>query len=803
MFISLVRLQIIAFCLSAILACTGKVSTESSVQNAVEAMAEQNSVSLISNSTQSQNKCETGNKIIIQVALSTVAKYYCRDKSKLMDSVKLGPVCEGGVSISSLNIDSSVKDCHEITVCGKKFSSAVDITKRIDGTTVQRLTFENLPWGCEGHIEASSDQKFENGEIQKISLQVLPPSCPFCEIVNSVTCSMCNTTNSVDTQFVAGQIIPIYCTGGCAQCRYPPVGSPSASVASNNEMVNHGSIRPFYSSANAICGQLCTQVQQIRVCNNGKWIAGDDALMHTQCQEPAAASCMVGNSSIFFNGLASILGLKPSLKKMEASGNGVTCAQCQAGACASCTTAGGSPGYKLYTNTSVPNGSSCDSISQCQTCVDNLFQGNPIYKYSSCSVLAASCTQRQLLSPISSGIKAVFYNGGSCDPISLTCVNGTWKDSNNTIIPQSAVDNYSDQCVQSSDCMTRGGISILNNSNQYVFDTNLVDSTDNCFSSTHYQYLGCTNGAVSPSDPGPNFKYKECKTKTCVDPRDPTKVIGAGVIVSYWAQREAVCSSLPDPATFCNNNKITISCPSTGGTASLSPASSSGLAGYTYTSCTVPSSCSACGFNKTDANNINISIGSSSMLFKNKQSDLCQSIGKSFTCQIVNNVPKMVDTSGANEKPDDYPYFNCSPTGGTDQGSLGGTGGGTGNDSGPGAAIKKRFGSTDGSGGPGLGCTDAVACAKQYSGASLPTKTNFTPCLLPWPSRVGEIEFYGAIVAFSANGLSLASGTTDTVCVTKPDLCSNHRQSRTCQYPKWTGSDEYKYPNCIEKASCP
>tara|TARA_B110001454_G_scaffold219200_1_gene251789 strand:+ start:12674 stop:15088 length:2415 start_codon:yes stop_codon:yes gene_type:complete len=803
-FIGVVRFYLLAFIIACLAGCTGKVSTESSVQNAVEAMAQQSSVTLISNSTQSQNKCETGNKIVVQVALSTVAKFYCRDKSKLMDSVKLGPVCDGGVTIKNLTVNRDVKDCHELTVCGRSHSSAVDITKRIDGTTVQRLTFENLPWGCEGHIEASSDPKFESGEIQSISMQILPPSCPFCEAFNGVSCNQCSTASSGETMFVAGQIIPKTCTGNCAQCKYPPTGSPSASFVSSSEMVAHAGIRPFYTSGNAICGQLCTQIQQIRVCNNGKWVPGDDTVLHTQCQEPAPSSCMTGNSVGFFKGLTRKFGLNSGLQTMAAGGDGVTCAQCSAGSCATCTTAGGSQGYKLYTQTSVPNGSSCDSVSQCQTCVDNLFQGNPAYKYGSCSVLAASCTQRLLNSPVASGSKQTFYNGGSCDPIVLTCANGSWKDSNNAAVTQTTADSYSDQCVQSSDCVTKGGISILNNTNQYVFDTNLVDSTDNCYSTNHFRYIGCANGAVSPSDPGTSFKYKECKTKTCVDPRDPAKTINAGVVVSYWAVGEATCSSLPDPATYCNNNKVTFTCAPTGGAAVISPANATGLAGYTYSACKVPPSCSACVVNKTDANNINVSIGSSTMLFKNKQSDLCQSVGKSFTCQSSgNSSPKLVDSTGAGEKHEDYPYLNCSPTGGGDEGSLGGTGGGNGNDNGPGSAIKKRFGATDGSGGAGLGCVDAVSCALQFSGASLPTKTNFTPCVLPWPSRVSEIEFYGTIVAFSSRRATIASGTNDTVCVTKPDLCSNHRQSRTCQYPTWTGAEEFKYPNCVEKASCP
>lgn len=794
-----------------LISCTGKVNNESSIKSAVESMAQQNSVTLISNSTQAQNKCESGNKVVLQVALSSIAKYFCRDTSRLMDSMRLGPVCDGGANIVPLEVDRSVKDCHELTLCGKKYVSSVDITQRIDGTSVQQLTFDDLPWGCQGGIEASVDPNFSNGEVQTVSLQVLPPSCPFCEAVNGVTCETCISKSSSENIFVAGQLIPKTCSGaGCATCLYPPANSPSSSLnLGTPESISHGGTRAFYSTAIAVCGQPCMQVQQIRVCNNGNWVPGNDINFPTQCQEPASNSCVITNS--FFNRISNsvkdTLGInsKPNLKKMDASDT-VTCSDCQSGACGTCTTVGGTPGFTLYSSTTVPYGSTCEAVNNCQACSGGFFQGSTAYKYKTCAVLSAPCRQHLINPDVSSGSSRVFYNGGSCDPINLQCVNGVWKDSSDSAISQATVESYSDQCVRPTDCVTQGGISILNGNSQYVFNTNEVDSTDSCYSSSHYKYLGCASGAISPSDPGTSFRYKDCKTKTCKDPRDPLKTINAGATLSYWSVASANCSSLPDPSTYCNNNKVTFTCATTGGTATISPAGSTLLANYTNTSCNIPASCSSCVFNKTDASSINVTVNSTISLFKTNTSNLCQGVGAVFKCVagIGNNPPALSDNTGGTANAADYPYLNCSPTGGNDQGSLGGTGGGTGNDSGPGSALKKRFGASEGSSAGGvLGCVDAVNCPANYSKATQPFDILFSPCLLPWANQVGEIEFYGSFNAFSLNGLRLATGTTDTVCVVKPDLCSNHRQSRTCHFPTMTGSRDFVYPNCVEKESCP
>ena len=749
--------------------CTGKINNESSIQSAVESMAAQNSISLISNSTQSQNKCEVGNKVVLQVALSSIAKYYCRDSSTLMNSVKLGPICDGGVTIVPMQVDNSVRDCHELTLCGKKFDSVVDVTQRIDGTAVQQYTFNDVPWGCNALVEASTSEKFDDPDSsQSIRLQVLPPSCPFCQATNGVTCKACSSSNSSNMQFVAGQFIPITCGAqACAQCRYPPNDSPTSSMPGVVAvMVDHAGVRPFYTRANTICGQTCTQVQQVRVCNNGAWVAGSDINFPTQCQEPNPNLCTApsANSSV----ANKLMSGQPALRKMGAEGNGiVTCSECQSGGCETCTAADGfTIGYKKYSQLTVPFGSTCSSFYQCQPCtVGGLFQGGTEYQYGACTVLPAPCTQKTFTAPFQSGsAPIILYNGGQCEPISLQCISGVWK---NTVtaatVSQAVIDTYTQSCELPKNCTTAAGIVVLEGVSKTVFSIRESGAPNTCYNGTNNKVLDCRNGQLVSGDPGVSYKYESCELKKCEDPRNAANKINAGVTVTAWSVDPPNCSSLPTPQEYCDKNKVTLACPATGGTAVITPITATNLSAYVKTSCTVPDSCLGCRTLKNDVGYTTVDIDKSSTFFKSNKSDLCQSIAKTFTCKPGTGgaSAKLIDNTGAAESDANYPFFNCSPTGGVDEGSLGGTGGGTGNDNGPGSALKKRFGESDGGGGPGGPCADATNCGSNYSYPSQSTMTMFTPCLLPWPGKIGEIEFYGSVIAFKKE------------CVILPDRCSN------------------------------
>lgn len=780
-----------------LMACGGTVQPpETTVNSSVQAMAETNSLTLVSNSTQSQKQCASANSITLQIALSSQKRFYCRDRSRLMDSARLGLTCQGGVTIVNPSVDSKVVDCADVTVCGVMATSTTNVAQRVDGSFVKQMKFENLPWGCQGLVEASSDPGFSATQSKTVQFQILPPTCRYCATLSGLTCGNCPTA-TVDSDVVAGQVIPKTCPGGCATCAYL-----------GGVQVNHGDTRAFYSSSNVGCGQRCGSVQTTRVCNNGSWVPSSQDSFSMTCMEPAAAACIrpASVASVSVRSIASTMwGLfqtsstvsTRSVQRVQADGT-ATCADCQAGACTACKTAAGESGYRLYSQITPPAGGTCESVSECMTC-DNrgLFQGDPSFKYPSCTI--PRCTASALSSPASDGETKTFYasGSGSCSPMSLLCSNGSWFRGA-SLVSQTTVNSYVTSCNSSNDCTTQGGVTVLNGQTIYVFKTNLVAAGASCYSNGNYASVNCVSGVIAPADPGVDYKFTSCAGASCTDPTYAagTRTIPGGTTRTFYKIASTDCSSA-NPQAVCDANSIAVTCPNTGGTATISPAGVTPTQ-YSYSSCTVPTSCSACSVTTNDSGRVSVNVGFPLTLYSAPSAQFCAPISATFNCNAGagGTSPALVGSAG--ESISSYPYLRCTSSG-VDEGSLGGTGGGTGNDSGPGSALKKRFGSGDGSGGSGAGCLDATKCLKRDAFALMPRPYLLAPCLLPWGTA--ELEYYGSIIAFG--GAPLLSGTTDTICVTKPQTCSQFRQVRTCHYPGLTGSTTYRFPSCVERDVCP
>ncbi len=332
-----------------------------------------------------------------------------------------------------------------------------------------------------------------------------------------------------------------------------------------------------------------------------------------------------------------------------------------------------------------------------------------------------------------------------------------------------------------------------------MFTQQTVDAGQSCYGTGLSATISCQNGAIAPSDPGPAYKYLTCNLATCLDPTDPNhqRTLNAGTQETMYSVSSANCSQ-SNPQAYCNNHSVQVSCGADGGTATLNPQVNDPT-DYIYGSCTVPPNCQQCTVNTQDAGPVSANVGNSLTLFSASTSQYCDSISAVFQCVAGQNgnPPVFVGNNGAQTS--NYPYLNCTQQG--SQGSGGGGGGGNGNSNGPGDGFKQRAGGGGGSGGGGLGCIDATQCSGVTNAATLPSATQFIPCLLPWGTA--EVEFYGSFIAFGGPNTVLLKGSTDTVCVKSPDTCSNHRQSRTCQFPTLTGTTTYSYPNCVERPSCP
>jgi hypothetical protein len=182
---------------------------------------------------------------------------------------------------------------------------------------------------------------------------------------------------------------------------------------------------------------------------------------------------------------------------------------------------------------------------------------------------------------------------------------------------------------------------------------------------------------------------------------------------------------------------------------------------------------------------LKVEVGKTGKFYQKKDlivGETCEQFSQVFTCL----------EGGVWQEPGigNYPFSQCTDPK-KDDGEMGGTGGGGGNDEGPGWGIKKRLGLDDssGSGGPSFGlCISTKTCYPLSLDVSVPG-LNRQSCVLPWGR--GEAEFYTEIAAF------------ETQCVVKPDKCSNHRITRMCHIMKWTGDEKYRYPSCEEKKVCP
>ncbi|MBY0452983.1 MAG: hypothetical protein K2P92_08105, partial [Bdellovibrionaceae bacterium] len=169
-----------------------------------------------------------------------------------------------------------VFNCREMRLCGKAPTKVTTVAEQYDGTPVLQLEFGDLPWGCDAHVEFSSTESFEKVE-GSIETSVVPPTCNYCERTQLTTCAACAPLTS-NEQIIKGQVIPKTCSGGCKTC------------ASDFGPVAHGGFLNFYSRQSPVCGQPCSQISQVKVCNNGNW-TGDAKFSFGQCNDIKDPAC--------------------------------------------------------------------------------------------------------------------------------------------------------------------------------------------------------------------------------------------------------------------------------------------------------------------------------------------------------------------------------------------------------------------------------------------------------------------------------------------------------------------------------
>ncbi len=409
------------------------------------------------------------------------------------------------------------------------------------------------------------------------------------------------------------------------------------------------------------------------------------------------------------------------------------------------------------------------------------------YKYPLCTTKTFGCTYTGATPAITVNHNAplsVFPTNApaclqSCLPKLLQCRNGTFFDlSTNMAITANLLSTHRYTTCNTKDCSCKiNGFTLQHNQNKDFYKVGSgscsLTSCDDKENFTCNDTVIQNSNSKSPND----YTFPTCETSVCNCPLPGGGTLESGKSTKVFKIATTTCDvkdACEEPSNFteitCSNGTLT---------PMYNPAF------YPNLSCSRPiCECTHAG--------VTIPFGAVASFYSNENPPglvSCADFMGTFECRSGGN---LVGSTNSALKLEDFPYINCESL--LDSGTLGGTGGGTGNDEGPGSALRKKTGLLDGGGGgPGLPCMNATGCID----LGVRTHNQHWPklfCRLPWGD--GFIETYGSITAFNQSCINKTANPSDT--------CQKHRQSRTCTMGAvWTGDESYRFPTCVEKTSCP
>ncbi len=193
----MIRILLIIF---AVAGCNSKVSvtTKQTPEEAAQlALQRTSNLILLENQAgSSKATCTPKASMKFVITQNPDKRLFCRDNTGPAQSLSPGPICSGGVSITTFTAGTGWKPCDQMTVCGKIPSVRTPTTSA--GTIkVEQLQFDQLPWGCVGDIETAFENETENTtKISKIPVVVTPPPCPMCAATNTETCQICGVDSA-------------------------------------------------------------------------------------------------------------------------------------------------------------------------------------------------------------------------------------------------------------------------------------------------------------------------------------------------------------------------------------------------------------------------------------------------------------------------------------------------------------------------------------------------------------------------------------------------------------------------------
>lgn len=326
------KLLFLAFTLLFIAACDSKLVTQEDqdIVSELKSLEDPDSgFELIENSNiKSQISCNPTNSIKFVSIQNQKDKILCKESSDLDKTLKLGPICPGGVEIKNISSRTEWVPCETLSVCGVPASSVIDLRSAPEAQ-LKQIQFANLPWGCKSEIllrKASSEEV-----INKINIDIKVPLCPTCKVNNSQTCEICGDdktppvitdifTESFQCNSIRVLIFAEDDNAGIAEKGYSfdggktwqsesfkdikglelsvpsqsywvrdragnitkyskPVSatsSPCPCATPWGETIAHGQSRVSFKTATVSCTTTCDANSSVRVCNNGVLSGADD-----------------------------------------------------------------------------------------------------------------------------------------------------------------------------------------------------------------------------------------------------------------------------------------------------------------------------------------------------------------------------------------------------------------------------------------------------------------------------------------------------------------------------------------------
>ncbi len=739
----------------------------------------------------------------------------------------------------------------ELTFTNLPWGCDVDLEYSADPTfsedEVDTLAFYIQPPECpfcetQSRVTCDVCEELDPGErvISGQHVTCVGPNCANCTVLNNPSEIVLHgqgklyykrTTGDCITKCTAESLVRVCDNGlwrGDAAYTHPQCIDPICGCNLPNDPITyaHNSIKSIYKAESPACGVECADVRLNMTCNDGTWLTGNPGVAVTEAQftQHPARNCTKRICHCPRTGRETVA---DGQSKTVFSKNLVTCQEscnqfdgvvtCSAGelqasdpaflnfAHDSCVQedcgcrvnlAGGefilvndgsnATIYQYDHNTpEVPDACTNPAYQVSVSCNDKVLStyDSSKFKYKTCDNTPMDCSFLN-----SAGNRVSFDHnttitvsktaspacGQACENLTLKCENSVIKKAPswaNATAAELLPYNSASPCTpRNCDCDVNGHVVPFGQTIDGFYKVDKVTDCNlqGCEQAKAAITCGTTGATSSRGDAANLYRFRACEVIRCGCEVPWGGTVDDGRTIKVFSVNAATCAQrtlCEDTARFrlltCSNGNIT-------------PSYDTTL--FQYPACK-PAVCE-CSFK-----GVRTPFGGTLKLFEFEEApagQTCQSISAEATCGEGGT------WSGADMNR--YNSIICNDL--SDDGSGGGTGGGNGNDEGPGSGIKRRLGLGDGGPGGGGGgpCLSFAGCRSNTVTVSSPSFEK-KGCVLPWGG--GEVEFYATVTAFNRK------------CVSGGGKCSNHRITRTCHFPKWTGDDSYLYPSCEEQAVCP